>query len=122
MPRAPKKCGRTGCTERVTGQTYCAQHQPIGWKSGGRARTDTAESKAWRRAVLDRCHWRCEILGPRCQGRATQADHIRNVAAGGNEHDLANGQGACKPCHDEKTQREAAAGRAQTRSTPRQQR
>jgi 5-methylcytosine-specific restriction protein A len=119
MPRAPKKCGRTSCTNRVTGTTYCPEHQPIGWTSGGRSRTDTAEARAWRKAVLDACGWRCQIRGPRCLGRATQADHIRNVAAGGAEHDIANGQGACKPCHDEKTQREAAAGRAQARSTPR---
>jgi hypothetical protein len=26
MPRAPKKCGRQGCDQRVTGRPYCDQH------------------------------------------------------------------------------------------------
>lgn len=26
MPRAPKKCGRIGCDQRVTGRTYCPAH------------------------------------------------------------------------------------------------
>jgi hypothetical protein len=27
MPRAPKQCGRFGCTEAVTGRTYCVEHE-----------------------------------------------------------------------------------------------
>ena len=83
-----------------------------GWTSGGRSRTDTAEARAWREAVLDRCGRQCEIRGSRCAGRATQADHIVPVAEGGGEYDLDNGQGACDPCHAEKTHAEAARGRA----------
>jgi len=47
-----------------------------------------------------------------------QADHIRNVAQGGAEHDVGNGQALCQPCHKAKIQAEAAQGRA-ARSTRR---
>lgn len=114
MPRAPKACGKDGCETRVTGRTYCEPHTPINWNRKGAGRTSTPEHKAWRRAVLDRDHWRCRIRGPKCLGKATQADHIINVARGGAELDLNNGQAVCKPCHDAKTLLEARAGR-QTR-------
>ena len=84
----------------------------MAWASGGRSRTDTGVARAWRQAVLDRCGWRCQIGGPRCAGTATEADHVVPVAEGGAEYDLANGQGACGPCHSEKTKVEAARGRA----------
>lgn len=41
--------------------------------------------------------------------RSTIADHIVNLAAGGDDSE-ANMQGLCKPCHDAKTQVEAAQG------------
>ena len=40
---------------------------------------------------------------------STVADHIVNLAAGGEDTE-ANMQGLCKPCHDAKTQVEAAQG------------
>lgn len=68
--------------------------------------------QAWRRAVLDRDAHTCQIRGPRCTGRATEADHVIPVAEGGPEFDPANGQAACPDCHKAKTAAEAARGRA----------
>lgn len=108
MPRAPKKCAKDGCETRGTTR-YCPGHA-IHWAKGA-SRTGTAEHKAWRKTVLNRDHWRCQIRGVSCLGKATQADHIVNVKAGGAEFDPANGQGVCEPCHQTKSLREAAEGR-----------
>ena len=108
MPRAPKACACDGCETRIIGRTYCESHTPVNWGRQGATRTGTAQHKAWRRAVLDRDHWRCQLRGPRCTRKATEADHIINVANGGAEFDLNNGQAVCKTCHGEKTQSEAA--------------
>ena len=112
MPRAPSKCGREGCETRGTGR-YCPAHKS-GWNSGSAPRTSTAGHKAWRTAVLARDKGACQIRGPRCTGRATIADHIVNMAAGGAEYDVDNGQAVCATCHKVKTQREAAIGRGAT--------
>lgn len=111
MPRAPKKCAHDGCETRITARNYCDAHRPIGWVSGGPSRTSTTEHRAWRKAVLARARGACQIRGPRCTGRATEADHITPVARGGAEHALDNGQAACTTCHREKTLREATEGR-----------
>ena len=109
MPRAPSKCGRFGCETRTT-RRYCPEHA-IGWQTKGASRTATAEHKAWRLAVLNRCGWRCKTQGPGCEGRATQADHIIPVAEGGLTI-MENGAGICVTCHKKKSQAEAARGRA----------
>jgi 5-methylcytosine-specific restriction enzyme A len=111
MPRAPKKCGREGCEVRVTGKRYCPAHVVIGWQTKGASRTSTTEHKAWRKAVLDRDHWWCQIRELGCTRRANNADHIVPVAFGGSAFDLSNGQAACKVCHDKKSKREATEGR-----------
>lgn len=57
---------------------------------------------AWqqvRRIVLARDGYRCQIQGPRCTGRATEADHIVALALGGARLDPANLRAACKPCN-----------------------
>jgi 5-methylcytosine-specific restriction protein A len=109
-PRAPKKCGKFGCEVRGTGH-YCPAHN-LGWNAGPKPRTSTPEHRAWRKEVLARDKGTCQIRGPRCTHRATEADHIINVAIGGAEFDLSNGQAVCSNCHKAKTQRESAAGRA----------
>lgn len=86
----------------------------MAWANGGRTRTTTPEHRRWRTAVLRRDHWQCQQCG--YQGRPgdgiMQADHIRNVAQGGDQYDPGNGRALCEPCHQPKTQAEAAAGRA----------
>jgi 5-methylcytosine-specific restriction enzyme A len=108
MPRAPSKCARFGCETRTT-KRYCRDHA-IGWQTPGASRTATAEHKAWRLAVLNRCAWRCQTRGPGCEHRASQADHIIPVAEGG-QTTMENGAGICVTCHKIKSQREAAEGR-----------
>ncbi|MCV7247826.1 HNH endonuclease [Mycobacterium koreense] len=74
----------------------------------------TGASHAVRRRVLERANHQCEIRDKTCVGTATIADHIIPVARLGVERADANSdslfQAACKPCHDRKTQREAAEG------------
>lgn len=79
--------------------------------TAGRTRTSVAAHKRWAAEVKKRANGRCQIRGPRCTGRAEHADHVVPVAEGGAEYDVANGQGACTPCHDDKTHEEAARGR-----------
>ncbi len=78
----------------------------------GASRTGTAEHKRWRTQVLERDGYRCRACGHQGSKAAgdMRADHIVNVAAGGTTT-LDNGQALCKPCHDRKTAREAAAAR-----------
>ena len=70
-----------------------------------------AQPRSYRRdrlTVLERAGYRCQIRGPQCLGVANIDDHIQPVSLGGS-NDVSNRQAACKPCHDEKTSREAAA-------------
>lgn len=79
--------------------------------SRGQTRTSTAAHKAWARAVLRNSGGRCEVRRAGCTGVAVHADHVVPVAEGGAEHDPANGQGACQPCHEAKTREETSRGR-----------
>lgn len=108
MPRAPRKCPRPGCDNRITNTRYCEEHTEAHW-SRGPDRTNTRAHKTWQTAVLRRCKHRCEIRGPRCTGVATIADHIIPNAEGGTTT-LDNGQGTCPPCHADKTKQEATRG------------
>lgn len=82
-----------------------------------RPRPSSAEEERFRRAVLERARYRCEIRGERCLGSATIGDHVVPWAQGGS-NDISNGQAACTPCHDEKTQAEAAYGRNRWKRKP----
>lgn len=94
----------------------------MAWSSGPAPRTGTAEHRAWRRAVLRRDGYRCRLCGyqgsPTAKPADIQADHVENVADGGAEYDVDNGQTLCLPHHKAKTGREAAAGRARRRRRP----
>lgn len=57
---------------------------------------------AWpkvRLLVLSRDGHTCQIRGPHCTVRATEADHITPVAQGGARLDPANLRAACRPCN-----------------------
>lgn len=82
----------------------------MSWGNGS-SRTSSAAHKRWVRAVLANARGVCQIREPGCTGAPVLADHIVPVAEGGAPFDIANGQGACRACHDKKTQREAARGR-----------
>jgi 5-methylcytosine-specific restriction protein A len=69
----------------------------------------TPEHKAWRRAVMVKAKWRCEAVegGVRCTRHAPKdrlfADHIVEVADGGDLLDPMNGQAMCGSHHTSKT-------------------
>lgn len=112
MPRAPKACGRAGCTSRVVGRTYCDEHRPQTWTSHPSANAlalTSADRARFRARVLRRdavCRW------PGCSEPATEADHVVAIALGGDPHDADhNGQGLCPPHHALKTRLDRAASR-----------
>lgn len=110
MPRAPKRCGKHGCTNRVTAVTYCAEHQPQ-WTTPPRP-----PGWATRRNQQLAAHPHCQCVGcircsPRgCHRDATQADHTTPLSQGGPDN-TKNLQSLCDPCHTIKTTREALQGR-----------
>lgn len=88
----------------------------MGYQSGGYSRTGTTAHRHWAKAVKRRDGYRCRQCGYQGSAKANpadvEADHIVNVAAGGAEFDLDNGQTLCCRCHDEKSRAEAARARA----------
>jgi 5-methylcytosine-specific restriction protein A len=67
--------------------------------------------RPWRRkraAILMRDNYTCRVCG--LTTKDLEADHIVNVAQGGNDEDN-NLQAICIPCHKAKTARESAAHR-----------
>ena len=113
MPRAPKQCGRTSCGNLIRGKTYCPDHAS-GWATSPRTESSQrTSSQAWklqRAKTLQRDGGLCQVRGPRCEITAVAVDHVVSVANGGTD-DLSNTISICKPCHDDKTQREAAQAR-----------
>lgn len=79
----------------------------MNWTTHPTHRTATpTQQRNWAKKILQRDKT-CQINGPNCTGKATEADHITNIANGGNELDPNNGQGLCHNCHQQKTQHEA---------------
>jgi 5-methylcytosine-specific restriction enzyme A len=120
MPRAPRPCPHDGCTALIHGDTRrCPEHQPTAW-SGPRTQSSvTTSSGAWKQLrlhVLKRDHDQCQLQLPGCIGRATQVDHIVNVANGGPEFDPNNCQASCSPCNARKASAEGAAARARRKA------
>ncbi|QYB01465.1 HNH endonuclease [Rhodococcus sp. USK10] len=73
--------------------------------------------------MLHRDGYRCRQCGyqgsPHAKPADVEADHIVNVADGGAEFDLANGQALCVPHHKRKSAAEAAKARtARSRLRP----
>lgn len=73
-------------------------------------RTTTPEHRARRLRVFKRDGYRCQIRGARCTGHADELDHVIALAEHGPDTDE-NSRAACRECHREKSQREAARGR-----------
>ena len=64
--------------------------------------------KACSKRTIERAGGRCEIQLPGCKGRATTADHIVELADGGEVYDMANLQAACRSCNTAKRNRRVA--------------
>ena len=63
--------------------------------------------KAWRQAVLNRCHWQCVDCGRVAYGRDMHADHVVPVSvAPDRRYDVENGAARCASCHSRKTNSE----------------
>ena len=75
------------------------------------ARKDPAYGRsAWKRARLRQlkaANWRCEIRGPRCQGAASEVDHIDGLANDPHHKRL---RAACSTCHGTVTAQQSNAG------------
>ena len=116
MPsRIPKACRVRACFGTSTAKHgYCDQHQDKAkdrtWQGAKKGRG----GREWRRlrqTIKKRADGLCEehkrqgiyLTGDIC-------DHIINQAEGGDDS-LSNLQWLCKPCHDEKTAKEAARGK-----------
>jgi|SRR3954453_10503900 5-methylcytosine-specific restriction protein A len=57
--------------------------------------------KRFRKAILERDEYQCQIRGPRCLGQATVVDHIVPVNTQ-NMCDPSNCRAACRPCNSQK--------------------
>lgn len=105
MPRAPKYCATSGCTELVPGGVRSCPAHSSRWPTDGRTqRTKDPRHEAWAVHVMLNADYRCQIrYVDICTGEAEHADHIKAVAEGGLEYDPANGQAACPACHQAKS-------------------
>lgn len=87
------------------------------WANGGPGAHLPAHVK---RAVRVRQRGRCATVDARvCTGQIEQFDHIVNAAASGAPRHQATAnevQGLCCPCHNRKTQKEAAAAKRARRA------
>ncbi|WP_376752709.1 HNH endonuclease [Corynebacterium variabile] len=88
----------------------------MAWTNGNK-RTSTTQWKALRRRAKTQLDHRCQHCGD--ENSPLELDHILNHARGGTD-DLSNLQWLCRPCHNIKTQREAAErrGRYRRREAP----
>lgn len=84
-----------------------------GWASSNRKSRLPADWPARRKAVLERCGGRCEVIkknGKRCWDAATEVDHI----IAGDDHSQL--QGICTWHHRRKSSREGNAAQAVSRN------
>lgn len=106
MPSAPPKpCSQPGCGVLVRdGTSRCGKHQREAWnkKPTATKRITGRKLQAMRQALFTR-----QPLCVLCDAKglvvlATQRDHIKSLAEGGDDTDE-NTQGLCEPCHEGKS-------------------
>lgn len=113
MPRARRRCSRTGC--RHFQPCPIKSHQR-GWASS-KSEPLPGDWKSRKRLVEKRAGGRCEWVedGVRCSRKGTEVDHILNRARWPKGkpglHDVNQLQLLCSICHKTKTQRESMEGR-----------
>ncbi len=111
MPRAPKQCGRNGCTNVIRYGQKCPDH-PHGWK--GRPRTASSQATttwAWKKLhdfILKRDGYDCQIRYPEhCTGYANTVDKIIPATRRPDlALDPANLRAACAACNGHKARTE----------------
>ena len=59
----------------------------------------TSTYRRIRRYVLERDRFTCQIRGPKCNGYATEVDHVVSRADGGDVFDPGNMRASCRPCN-----------------------
>lgn len=103
MPRpSTQVCRKPGCPE--IRPCPIEGHEPKPWETSTRRRRLPKDWTKRRARILRR--------DPICQAcRAAPSQQVDHID-GTDNHDDTNLQGLCEPCHDAKTKREAAAGRA----------
>jgi len=87
----------------------------MAWSSSNRKARLPADWPALRRATLERCGGRCEVLkkdGSRCRDKAQEVDHITP----GDDHRMANLRGICTWHHARKSALEGVAARREANS------
>ena len=68
--------------------------------------------------ILERDNHECQIRGDRCEGTATDVDHIIPWNEGGAPYDDANLRAACKKCNRGRGSARTAAMAKLNRTTP----
>lgn len=107
MTRARGVCGTPGCPEL----NPCPHHTPKPWAgSTRRKRLPPGWSTRIQPAILRRDGHRCQAdeHDPRCDGTATEVDHITR----GDDHRPSNLRAMNHWCHQRKTLTEATTARA----------
>lgn len=67
-----------------------------GMRAGRRIERDELPSDEWHDAILRRARDRCQVDGPDCTGKATEAHHRYRP---GRPNTMANGVAVCSSCH-----------------------
>jgi 5-methylcytosine-specific restriction enzyme A len=106
-------CATPGCPELVEqgGSGYCPVHAPPPWAGmghGARLGKSGWQRKRDNDRTMRRHHGICHVCG---RPGADRIDHVINLASGGTDDEANRAPIHSVPCHQQKTQAEAAAGR-----------
>ena len=104
-----KVCNVKGCPNIAVKDNRCSQHPRLVWEGRRGFEGYKGEYLKNRRQTLKE-EPTCRICGVR---PSTTVDHIVSKAEGGSDA-RDNLRGACKICHDRRSQQQAAKGRAVT--------
>lgn len=112
MPRRlPKVCADPKCGELTDGGTYCPEHQPEPWAGSTRRERigrSGSQQQAANKRTLRNHKWICHVCG---KPGADEVDHVTPLAEGGTDTDDNRRPIHSTPCHQAKTQQEAARAR-----------
>lgn len=122
MPYAPpSRCTDPECRELATKRGRCDDHQPEPWvgraSKAERYGMSSGSFRALKAKVSRRDRGCCYMCGdPPEDGKEHELEHKVPVAEGGARADMDNLGLACRPCHAEKSAREAQRGAQRARA------